>query len=750
MAKKIALFSDGTANSSAKAEKTNVWRLFQALDQTGPTQLAKYDDGVGTSSNKYLAAIGGAFGWGLKRNVIDLYKFVCANFEAGDEIYGFGFSRGAFTIRVLVGLIATEGLVTFRSEEELSRNAASAYRHYRTVCFTSWSPIVWLMRRLRDLLILARDKVRGHELYCEVAKSTLAAGRTNIPIQFLGLWDTVDAYGVPILELKRGIDWLLWPMYFDNLRLSALVKGACHALSLDDERTTFHPLLWDEVAEAEMVADKTVPAGRITQVWFAGVHSNVGGGYPEDQLSLVTLDWMMNQALANGLRLVPSAVDDVSHAKSPYARLYDSRAGLAAYYRYSPRQIPVSQAADNLKIRPIIHGSVVMRMGYGSDRYAPITLRREFWVLASDGELLPMEGFPQTLQLDATKKLKRAAAPSPTADATRIATEKAELQKAIHLLGRPETEAVGLVWDTVWWRRLVYFLTMALTTLLIAFPFIGNGLTSVLRKSIQSIPWGGPALDARLYGTLTQFDAASRGFVADAVDALQGLIPGYLERWTGALKEHPIEFALLVGGVLLCLYIGRFLQMRIRDRAVFAWHKDLKQGYIDWLLESEKGARNTLGLALAIVAVLLIAAFTFGWGLMTRLQLAVLAIVLAVLLLWRGVSAARVAKALKADAALRTLPSTFSLRLARRLRTNRQLTAAYRWIANYPIPILFALGLLAAGAWVANRVIFDLASASGAFCKSTILAQRADDEKLGSRDGFSTDNLCWASGLVLK
>ena len=81
MAKKIVLFSDGTGNSSAKAQTTNVWRLFQALDQTKASQIAKYDDGVGTSSNKYLASIGGAFGWGLKRNVLDLYKFVCRNYE---------------------------------------------------------------------------------------------------------------------------------------------------------------------------------------------------------------------------------------------------------------------------------------------------------------------------------------------------------------------------------------------------------------------------------------------------------------------------------------------------------------------------------------------------------------------------------------------------------------------------------------------------------------------------------------------
>ena len=86
MAKGIVFFSDGTGNSSAKAEKTNVWRLFHALDQTKATQIAIYDDGIETSSNKYLAAIDGASGWGLKRSVINLYKFVCRDYEEGDKI----------------------------------------------------------------------------------------------------------------------------------------------------------------------------------------------------------------------------------------------------------------------------------------------------------------------------------------------------------------------------------------------------------------------------------------------------------------------------------------------------------------------------------------------------------------------------------------------------------------------------------------------------------------------------------------
>ena len=119
--KRIVLLSDGTGNAASSVWRTNVWRVFELLDLTGPCQVAKYDDGVGSSAFKPIALLGGAFGWGLKRNVIDLYKFVCRNYEPDAEIYAFGFSRGAFTIRILIGLILEQGLVPYYSEGE-SRN----------------------------------------------------------------------------------------------------------------------------------------------------------------------------------------------------------------------------------------------------------------------------------------------------------------------------------------------------------------------------------------------------------------------------------------------------------------------------------------------------------------------------------------------------------------------------------------------------------------------------------------------------
>ena len=125
MSRNIVLLSDGTGNSSAKVWRTNVWRTFEALDLSGSDQVAFYDDGVGTSSFKPWAILGGAFGFGLKRNVIDIYKFACRNYrDDGDRLFGFGFSRGAFTIRVVGGLILNQGLVTAANEAELDKQGA--------------------------------------------------------------------------------------------------------------------------------------------------------------------------------------------------------------------------------------------------------------------------------------------------------------------------------------------------------------------------------------------------------------------------------------------------------------------------------------------------------------------------------------------------------------------------------------------------------------------------------------------------
>ncbi len=735
MNKKIVLFSDGTGNSSGKAEKTNVWRLFQALEQNRCDVVAMYDDGVGTSVNKYLAILGGVFGWGLKRNVLDLYKFACRNYTPGDDLYGFGFSRGAFTIRVLVGFISREGLVTFRSEEELDRNAKMAYRHYRSKSFHSWSPFVFGMRLIRDALLWLKDWMKGNRTHAQLGADMVAKQRKDVGIRFLGLWDTVGAYGMPVEELKRGIHWLLWPMMFGDCKLSLKVRRACHALALDDERTTFHPLVWDEQAEAERVEQGLVEKGRITQVWFPGVHSNVGGGYPEDQLSLITLAWMMNQAIANDLPLDMQCVQRVNADKSPYARLYDSRAGMAAYYRYAPRRIPVP-CHGNEEILPIVHASVILRMVHGSDDYAPITLPHRFWVLGPDGTLAAKEGFRQQLTLDATKKTLMAAASAVKPRAV-LERERVDLEHAMAQLDKPAADAVELIRDTVWYRRVVYFFTLALTFLLIAYPYIRDQVQAVIRGALGVIPFLGKYL-ATVEGT-------GRGLITPVVDAVAGFIPSYLSRWSGAFVKDPIEFGLIVLAVAWCLFAGKMLHSRIEDRARLAWHATRRRDYLDWLLDSVRGRRN-IALVALIVLLFLTILTSFGEDKITPLQLAGASLIAAALFVRRIVEIRKYARLDPDDP--HALNRSFALRAARWMRCNPVLILAGRVMVRYVIPLVFVAGLVVAAGYLANRVLFDAASAAGAFCEGTPGA--GAEEQRGETDGYTTAATCWPTGLTLE
>jgi uncharacterized protein (DUF2235 family) len=175
-----------------------------------------------------LAILGGIFGFGLKRNVIALYSFLCRNYHDGDRLFGFGFSRGAFTIRIVAGLVAREGLVPYGSEAQLARDARAAYRHFRQKFNTNFQievPLRWIRNLFYPRPVPPQYRPRIH---------------------FVGLWDTVEAYGGPIVEITRAIDYWLWPLSMPDLIMSDQIDRACHALALDDERRAFWPVLWDE------------------------------------------------------------------------------------------------------------------------------------------------------------------------------------------------------------------------------------------------------------------------------------------------------------------------------------------------------------------------------------------------------------------------------------------------------------------------------------------------------------------------
>src|SRR4051812_8188786 len=178
MSKRIILLSDGTGNSASKVWKSNVWRIFESLDLRNNDQVAFYDDGVGTSSFKPLAILGGVFGYGLKRNALDIYKFLCGNYQPGDQIFGFGFSRGAFTMRVVMGLVMNQGLVRGDTDAELYRNARMAYRAYRAEKFHTVLHLETIFRFMRNVV-----------LYLLGVRYDKKNNQPVERIEFLGLWD---------------------------------------------------------------------------------------------------------------------------------------------------------------------------------------------------------------------------------------------------------------------------------------------------------------------------------------------------------------------------------------------------------------------------------------------------------------------------------------------------------------------------------------------------------------------------------
>ncbi len=390
--KNIVLCSDGTGSKGMQKRGTNVFKLYEAVDLHGhgvgpnsPKQIAFYDDGVGTESIKLLRILGGAFGWGLSRNVRQLYANLVRTYEEGDRIYLFGFSRGAFTVRTLAGLINTCGILDRRelnSDEELVEEVKRLYGDYRSK-----------YKRFSRKLDKEGIKKREDEIKKSAAEFRKKYCVVDATIKVIGVWDTVDAVGAPIAGVAWVIDKVFYPFKFVDSKLSPKnkVEKACHALSIDDERLTFHPVMWEEEGEEGKENKKD---SRIEQVWFAGVHSNVGGGYSKHGMSLVSLDWMMSKAEQAGLKFNPDTVlKFIDHDRKLYRhrrnvtdKLYDSRSGMAVYYRYKPRDFGGDKFYEKYHIiTPKIHNSVIERIKHRTEGYAPGNIPFDCEFVSTDG-----------------------------------------------------------------------------------------------------------------------------------------------------------------------------------------------------------------------------------------------------------------------------------------------------------------------------------------------------------------------------
>ena len=299
---RLALFFDGTWNTPESA--TNVWRLSLMLADTGPDGVPQkkfYDPGVGT--HWWDRVSGGAFAAGLSENVEAGYSWLMENYNPGDEIYLFGFSRGAFTARSLGGIIARCGLL----QPHAPMSYVQLYERYEK------GDTVRPIYRLKYL------HGRGEKDFDFEEKLLLeyAYYQRNF-IKMVGVWDTVGTLGVPLGNIPG---FSRKAMQFHNTHLSKIVQHSYQALALDEQRQPYWAILWTDFVPAKPAdpADAPQVDNRfVEQRWFAGAHCNVGGGYRNDLLPQRPLAWLQDKAIACGLGFRSRAVvNDEDFASKP-------------------------------------------------------------------------------------------------------------------------------------------------------------------------------------------------------------------------------------------------------------------------------------------------------------------------------------------------------------------------------------------------------------------------------------------------
>ena len=327
--KRIALCTDGTWNRPDQRDRgrrkpSNVVKIARGIlpsDEAGTPQLVYYGDGLGSRWGIDRIAAGG-LGIGLSANIVAAYQFLVLNYEPGDEIFLFGFSRGAYTARSLAGLLHKIGILP----KDHAFYVSDGYALYR-----------------RDATDTQLDAFRREH------------GCRPGPVRFVGVWDTVGALGIPV-----GLFRFFNRRYgFHEVGLTPNIGHAYHALAIDERRRPFEPSLWELPEGSQQTLE---------QVWFPGVHTNVGGGYDRDGLANGALHWIKRAAARQGL-----AFDEtfLRHYRPWHG--HELRRSLTPLYRLlGPRSRMIGATARG---NEAIHPSAVRRLegGYG---YAPANLRR--------------------------------------------------------------------------------------------------------------------------------------------------------------------------------------------------------------------------------------------------------------------------------------------------------------------------------------------------------------------------------------
>lgn len=353
--KRLAVFLDGTWNSVS--DNTNVWRLralCSTKDTGNPAQLAYYDIGVN-------GVIGGAFGKGLLRNILDAYEWLVENYNDGDDIFVFGFSRGAFTARSLTGFITKCGLL--RPGAPLSVNQLFA-RYRRRDALTVW--------KLHDDLVAGPLKASALE------ERWMLKYSRRVPIKLVAVWDTVGALGIPAFSWE-GISRTSFRFLDTGLRVP--IENAFHALALDEHRNSFMPTLWTKriPTDPQAVIAPPRPYSSVEQRWFAGAHGNVGGGYPNDLLAQAPLSWIIEKARSHGLAFRSDIEVDDGALDAPISDSYREfmRGSYAILSKRHLRPIASPPGRDPdatyINVNETIDGSVFERYRHSSS-YRPANL----------------------------------------------------------------------------------------------------------------------------------------------------------------------------------------------------------------------------------------------------------------------------------------------------------------------------------------------------------------------------------------
>ena len=336
--KRIAIFCDGTWNTPDKSEngkhcQTNVVKMANALcpaSTDGVAQLLYYDMGIGSEGDLIKKVYDGATGTGISNKILQAYRFIINNYEPGDELFLFGFSRGAFTVRSLSGLIRNSGILKIENSDQVQR----AYRIYHS----------------------RKPEFQPREVEATLFRKTFAVEETTM-IKFIGVWDTVGALGNPLYLhgfLSRRNE-------FHDTELSTRISNAFHALAIDEKRNDFEATLWHQQPNSK---DQV-----LEQVWFPGVHSDVGGGYPENEtgLSDIALKWMLEKAQSYNLNF-----DIIAMNPDPMAMMHETYKGFYTFQNKLFRPIGLIYPKKG-NTNELIHPAVVER--YKNDKeYRPKNL----------------------------------------------------------------------------------------------------------------------------------------------------------------------------------------------------------------------------------------------------------------------------------------------------------------------------------------------------------------------------------------